>query len=71
MTLATIKAYRVKGGAVVNVTRQGRTRRYKVGLKRWHALRHWCNTGGPYVCQGLLQGNALDIDVTDKTWADR
>lgn len=30
-----IKAYRIKGGAIVRVFRNGKERRYKVGLKRF------------------------------------
>ena len=40
--LATIKAYRRTGGAVVTVERTGRTpHRHCVTLKRYHALRQW------------------------------
>lgn len=42
----TIKAYRVKGGAVVNVVRGScEPRRYRVSLKRYAALREWTAFG--------------------------
>ena len=43
--LATVKAYRRTGGAVVTVDRVGRpTHRYCVSLRRYHALREWTLT---------------------------
>ncbi len=40
--IATITAYRRKGGAVVTVERQGHPpRRYCVSIPRYHALREW------------------------------
>ncbi len=46
--VATVKAYRRKGGAVVTVTRAGRPkRRYVVSLRRYAALREWTLTRGP------------------------
>lgn len=35
-----IKAYRIKGGAIVRVIRGSKTRRYKVSLKRFSALKY-------------------------------
>jgi hypothetical protein len=44
--VATIKAYRRKGGAVVTVEREGRPpHRHCVTLKRYHALREWAAFG--------------------------
>lgn len=43
--LATIKAYRRKGGAVVTIERAGRPKhRHCVSLRRYHALREWTHT---------------------------
>ena len=40
--VASIKAYRRTGGAVVSVEREGRApRRYRVSLRRYGALREW------------------------------
>lgn len=33
-----VKAYRIRGGAIVRVTRNGHTRRYRVGCRRFMAL---------------------------------
>lgn len=41
-----IKAYRVKGGAIVGVQRYGRVRRYKVGLARFNALKRSLSFAG-------------------------
>ena len=44
--VATIKAYRRKGGAIVAVERRGwPPRRYRITLKRYHALREWAAFG--------------------------
>lgn len=46
--VATIKAYRRKGGAVVTVQRVGRPKhRYCVSLRRYARLREWTVTQGP------------------------
>jgi len=43
--IATIKAYRRKGGAVVTIERAGRPKhRHCVSLRRYHALREWTLT---------------------------
>lgn len=39
--IATVKAYRKAGRAVVTVIRGEHKRRYVVSLKRYHALREW------------------------------
>ena len=45
--VATIRAYRKTGAAVVTVQREGRTpHRYQVSLKRYHALGEWILFGG-------------------------
>ena len=38
-----IKAYRVRGGAIVRVIRGARVRRYKVSGRRFVSLRRWAN----------------------------
>lgn len=38
-----VQVYRVAGGAVVKVTRGGRVRRYRIGRRRFLALRNWLN----------------------------
>jgi hypothetical protein len=40
---AIIKAYRVPGGAIVRVMRNGRTRRYRIGPHRFKALSRTIN----------------------------
>lgn len=51
---ATVRSYRRTGGAVVNIEREGRpTRRYRVSLRRYHALREWTAFGShPYKTSG-------------------
>ncbi len=45
LLLATVKAYRRTGGAVVTVDRHGcASHRYVVSLRRYHALREWTLT---------------------------
>lgn len=45
--LINIKAYRCTGGAVVTVSRPGeQKRRFRVSLRRYHALRDWVITHG-------------------------
>ncbi len=45
--VATVKAYRRTGGAVVTVERPGRPKhRYVVTLRRYHWLREWTLTRG-------------------------
>jgi hypothetical protein len=69
-TIATVKGYRRTGGAVVTVARNGRSRRYKVSLKRWNALRDKLNVGLPWMCYGWFGGNSIDIKVGPGTWAE-
>jgi hypothetical protein len=68
--VATVKGYRRTGGAVVTVTRDGRSRRYKVTLKRWHALRNRLNVGLPWRCYGAWSRSSLDVTVGPGTWAE-
>lgn len=43
--IATIRAYRRTGGAIVTVDCPGRPlHRYKVSLRRYHALREWAGS---------------------------
>jgi hypothetical protein len=46
--LASIRAYRRTGGAIVTVERRGRTaRRHRISLRRYAALREWTVTRAP------------------------
>jgi hypothetical protein len=63
--VATIKAYRRKGGAIVPVERESRVRRYQVSLQRYHALREWLAFGGhPWKTSGAY----LRSSVTASLW---
>lgn len=42
---ARLTAYRRSGYASVTVYRDGQKRRYRVGLRRYHALRNWTAHG--------------------------
>jgi hypothetical protein len=66
--VATVKGYRRTGGAVVTVARNGRSRRYSVSLKRWHALRDKLNVGLPWMCYGAWLRSSMDVSVSDQTW---
>lgn len=57
----TIKAYRIKGGAIVRVTRNGRTRRYRVGCKRFRALSERFNGRIPGHWSGYFGRSTLDL----------
>ncbi len=46
--LASIRAYRKTGGAIVTIERRGRTsRRHRISLRRYAALREWTVTRAP------------------------
>jgi hypothetical protein len=68
--IATVKGYRRTGGAVVTVERNGRSRRYRISLKRWHALRDKLNVGLPWMCYGAWLRGSLDVAVGPGTWAE-
>ncbi len=59
--VATIKAYRRTGGAVVTIERQGRpVRRYRVSLRRYHAIREWAAFGKhPWKSSGAWLNSTL------------
>ena len=63
--VATIKAYRHKGGAVVTVSREGRPpRRYCVSLRRYHALRQWLAFAGRrWTTSGLWLRSSLTVSL--------
>lgn len=65
MPVATIKAYRRTGGPVVTVERQGQPpHRYRISLKRYHALRQWAAFGGhPWKTSGSYMRNSLTISL--------
>ena len=66
---ATIKGYRRTGGAAVTVERQNRPpQRYRVSLKRYHALREWIPFGGhEWKTSGPWQRNGLATSL----WAQQ
>lgn len=64
--LAEIKAYRVKGGAIVRVIRRGRTHRYRVSHRRYAWLRDWCITRIPWRCGGAWMKSSLCVTVSDE-----
>jgi hypothetical protein len=59
--VATIRAYRRKGGAVVTVMREGRpSHRYDVSLRRYHAIRQWVAFGKhPWKSSGAWLNSGL------------
>lgn len=61
MSAPVIKGYRVAGGAVITVLRGERTHQYRIGLRRFHALKHSLNH-----CNGWHGRNSIDI-----TWRAR
>ena len=65
--VATIRAYRKTGGAVVSVERPGAPKlRYQVSLKRYHALRQWTAFGShPWRSSGAW----LRSSMTARLWA--
>jgi len=65
--VATIRAYRRTGGAVVTVQRKGRPpHRYHVSLRRYHALRQWTAFGShPWRSSGAW----LHSSLTAHLWA--
>jgi hypothetical protein len=65
--LATVKAYRRTGGAIVTVKHHGRTRRYRVSLRRYHALREWTLTRAAH--RWRTSGAWLRASVACSIWA--
>jgi hypothetical protein len=68
--VATVRGYRRTGHAIVTVTRNGHSRRYRVSLKRWHALRDKLNVGLPWRCYGAWLHSSMDVTVGPGTWAE-
>ena len=64
--LATIRAYRRTGGAIITIERQGRPpHRYGVTLRRYHALREWTASGSdPWKTSGAW----LKSSMTASLW---
>ena len=60
-----IKAYRIKGGAIVRVFRNGKERKYKVGLKRFASLK-WLFSVWVGV-SGWHGGSSLDLIMQSPT----
>ena len=63
--LAVIRAYRRKGAAVVIVEREGRApRRYRVSLRRYHALRDCLASGGhPWKTSGAWLRSSVTVSL--------
>ena len=64
--LASIKAYRRKGGAIVTIERQGRApRRHRVSLRRYRALREWLARGAHrrWATSGVWMRNSMAISL--------
>lgn len=66
--MIAIKAYRVKGGAIVRVIRGEETRRYRVSARRFIALRlHFARALG---WRGYFGASTLDIHCPGTAPAD-
>lgn len=63
--VATIRAYRRKGGAVVTIERPDRSaRRYRITLRRYHALREWLISGGhPWKTSGAWLRSSVTVSL--------
>ena len=63
--VAILKAYRRKGGAVVTVERAGRsTHRYRVSLRRYHALCEWLASGEhPWKTSGAWLRSSVTVSL--------
>ncbi len=63
--IATINAYRRKGGAVVTVERQGRPpRRYRISLRRYKALQEWAAFGEhPWKTSGAYMRSSMAVSL--------
>lgn len=67
--LATIKAGRRTGCAVVTIERNGCVRRHRVSLKRYHAFFRWTNERCPWRTSGAWMRHGLDITIWDETFS--
>lgn len=64
--IATVKAYRRTGRAVVTVIRSTRRRRYVISLKRYHALREWTAFGDhPWKASGAWMKSSMEVYLWD------
>lgn len=63
--LATIKAYRRTGGAVIRIEREGSVRRHCVSLRRYRAFFDWSIQRCPWKCGGQWKRNGMDITITN------
>lgn len=61
--LATIKAYRIAGGANVRIERDGCVRRHRVSLRRYRSLVDWTIQRCPWKHGGQWKRNGLDITI--------
>jgi hypothetical protein len=62
--VATIKAYRRTGSAVVTIQRNGRPpHRYRVSLRRYHALREWALRCHRWRTSGAWMRNSMTVSL--------
>lgn len=64
--LATIKAQRRTGHAVVTIERRGRKRRHRVSLRRYRSFYWWTIQTCPWRCSGAWLRHGLDITVSQE-----
>lgn len=69
-TIATVKASRRTGCAVITIKRNGRARRHTVSLRRYRAFYFWTIKHCPWKCTGAWMRHGMDIRVTQKLWND-
>lgn len=64
LPVATIRAYRKTGGAVITVERQGRPpHRYRVSLRRYHALREWTIRQHEWKTSGAYMRSSMAVSL--------
>ena len=61
--LATVKAYRRTGCAVITIERNGRVRRHTVSLRRYRTFYFWTIKKCPWKCNGAWMRHGMDIRV--------
>jgi hypothetical protein len=49
-----VQAYRIPGGAIVRITRRGRVHRYRIGSRRFLALRQWLGVSASGLWSGFF-----------------
>lgn len=62
--VARIRGYRCTGGARISVERDGRVRRYRVSLARWHRLQDWAAFGPhPWASGGWWGASSFEAQL--------